>query len=185
MIKFFKDNISMMWKCILYHIAMMVFSLVVYIVGYKLGNTVYIIAGVFTIIFYLFLVYSLFIEKGAEDKIKIDGGRMDKNKGYGFYTYLGANAINLLFGLIAFITYFFVTDGTSSINGIHGAFKLIVHYYNAIYMIITAATPTFPAIYMLTVIPGMLVAGVSYIMGINGIKHFMPESKKADRERRR
>jgi hypothetical protein len=52
-------------------------------------------------------------------------------------------------------------------------------------MVITAATPTFPAIYMLTVIPGTIVAGVSYIMGINGIKHFMPESKKADRERRR
>ena len=185
MIKFFKDNLSMMWKCILYHIAMMVFSLVVYIVGYKLGNTVYIIAGVFTIIFYLFLIYSLFIEKGAEDKIKIDGERMSKNNGYGFYTYLGANSINLLLGFIAFITYFFITEGSSAVNGIHGAFKLIVHYYNAIYMVITAATPAFPAIYMLTVIPGTIVAGVSYIMGINGIKHFMPESKKADRERRR
>ena len=52
-------------------------------------------------------------------------------------------------------------------------------------MILTAATPNFPAIYMLTVIPGMLVAGVSYIMGINGIKHFMPESKKTNNERRR
>jgi len=165
---------------------MMVFSLIVFIAGRRIGNTVYIIAGIFTIIFYLFLVYSLFIEKGAEDKVKIDGGRMDKKPAYGFLVFLTANSVNLLLSLVAFITYFFtIPDTVTTMNNVYGVFKLIVHYYNAVYIVVTAALPTFPAIYMLTVIPGLAVAGVSYILGINGVKHFMPESKKQDRERRR
>lgn len=186
MINFFKENISMIWKCILYHIAMMMFSLVVSIAGHRIGNTVYIIAGIFTIIFYLFLVYTLFIEKGNEDKIKIDGGRLEKSNSYGFLVFLAANSLNLVLSLVAFVTYFFTTpDTVTAANSIHGAFKIIVHYYNAVYMVVTAALPKFPAIYILTVVPGLVVAGVSYILGINGVKHFMPESKKEDRERRR
>lgn len=185
MIKFIKDNFNMVWKFFLNHVAMAMFALVVHIAGKMLNEAVYYAAGALSILLYLFLLYSMLIDKGSEDKIKIDGGRMKKNNCYGLYVALIANSINILLCVITLVTSFFIGEGTVVINTVHSVFKLIVNYYNAMYLSITNLTPTFPAIYLISVIPSLIVCMLSYIAGINGYKHFIPESKKVDRERRR
>ena len=74
MIKFFKDNLAMIWKIVLTQIGMMVFGLIVVLSTSMINPVLCHIAGGLSILMYLFVLYSHFIEKGNEDKIKIDGG---------------------------------------------------------------------------------------------------------------
>ena len=186
MIKFVKENASLIWKCVLNRIAMIVFALIVLIASKMINETLFHIAGVLSMVLYLFLIYTMMIEKGNEDKIKIDGGRMAKNDMYGMYVYLCANAINILFCLATFILYFFTDGATGSfVNDAYSFLRIVTHYYNDVYLSITSLVPDFPAIYLISVIPGTLCAFLSYFAGVRGVKHFMPESKKVDNERRR
>ena len=87
---FFKSNLDGISKLFVYHIAMCVFGIVVvlavqmiteHITGDRdmpLGIPAYIAAG-FAVIVYCGLIYVAMWEKGASDKIKIDGGRQKKN----------------------------------------------------------------------------------------------------------
>ena len=186
MIKFIKENSGIIWKCVLNRIAIVVFALIVLIASKMINETLFHIAGALSVILYLFLIYTMMIEKGNEDKIKIDGGRMAKNDMYGLYVYLCANAVNILFCVVTFVLYFFTDGATGSfVNEAYGFFRIVTHYYNAIYLSITSLVPNFPAIYIISVIPGTLCAYFSYFAGVRGAKHFMPESKKVDNERRR
>ena len=87
MIKFFKENIAMIWKVILTQIAMMIFGLIVVLATAMINEVLCQVAGALSILLYLFVLYSHFIEKGNEDKIKIDGGRMEKKNFYGLFVF--------------------------------------------------------------------------------------------------
>ncbi|MBQ9744059.1 MAG: hypothetical protein IJW19_02945 [Clostridia bacterium] len=186
MVKFFKENLAMIWKVVLTQIAMMVFGLIVVLATRMINPVLYHIAGGLSILLYLFVLYSHFIEKGNEDKIKIDGGRMARKNFYGLFVYLCAQSLNIILSLVTFITYFFTSSEVSTgMNEVYAAFKIITHYYNGAYLSVTSLLPDFPLIYLLLIIPGALVCFLSYFGGIRGIKHFMPESKKVSRERTR
>ena len=186
MIKFFKENAGLIWKCILNRIAMVVFALIVLLATKMINNTLFHVAGALTVLLYLFLIYSMMIEKGNEDKIKIDGGRMVKNDMYGLYVYLCAHAINIVFCIATVILYYTASaEAGGFAANLFGFFRIVTHYFNGVYLSITSLVPGFPAIYLISVIPGALCAFLSYFAGVRGAKHFMPESKKVDRERRR
>jgi len=184
MIKFFKENGGMIWKIVLTQIGMMVFALIVVLATAMINDVLCHVAGVLAIVMYLFVLYSHLIEKGNEDKIKIDGGRMKKNNFYGLFVYLASQCVNIVLSLVTFVTYLFTSAETETgINQVHAAFKLITHYYNAVYLSITRLLPGFPLIYLLLIIPGAIVCFLSYFGGIRGLKHFMPEPKKIRNER--
>jgi len=186
MIKFIKENTRLIWKCVLNRIAIVVFALIVLIATKMINETLFHMAGALSVVLYLFLIYTMMIEKGNEDKIKIDGGRMTKNDMYGLYVYLCANAINIFFCVVTLVLSFFTNGEMGSfINDTYSFFRIVTHYYNAVYLSITSLVPNFPAIYLISVIPGTLCAYFSYFAGVRGVKHFMPESKKVDNERRR
>ena len=184
MIKFFKENGSMIWKIVLTQIGMMVFGLIVVLSTAMINKILCHVAGALAIVMYLFVLYSHLIEKGNEDKLKIDGGRMKRNNFYGLFVYLASQSVNILISLVTFITYLFTNaEAETAANQIHAAFKLITHYYNAVYLSVTQLLLDFPLIYLLLIIPGAIVSFLSYFAGIRGIKHFMPESKKVKNER--
>ena len=53
-------------------------------------------ASLFSIGFFLVVLYTVGWDIGARDKIKIDGGRMREMPAKGFLIALGANSINIL-----------------------------------------------------------------------------------------
>lgn len=186
MIKFFKENIAMIWKVILTQIAMMIFGLIVVLATAMINEVLCQVAGALSILLYLFVLYSHFIEKGNEDKIKIDGGRMEKRNFHGLFVYLASQSINIILCLVTFITYFFTNpEVETGMNQVYATFKIIVTYYNAAYLSVTKLVPGFPLIFLLLLIPGAVVCFLSYFGGIRGVKHFMPESKKVNNERTR
>ena len=192
MIKYIKENLDSIFKLFINHIGMMIFSLVVLIttklMSSKMGNSaLFYIMGALAVLMYFSLIYTAMWERGAQDKIKIDGGRLTKNIYNGLWLYLIANFIAIFAGAVALIFSFIVTKGTSFANDIYAVFRIISHYYSGMYMWITEINIGNPVlhslIYLALVIPGALVSFVSYVLGVKGFKCLFPEPKK-DRNRR-
>ena len=84
MIKYIKENLDSIFKLFINHMGMMIFSLVVLLTSKLIStkmnnNAVFYIMGVVTVLMYFSLIYTAMWERGAQDKIKIDGGRLNKN----------------------------------------------------------------------------------------------------------
>ncbi|MBE6674621.1 MAG: hypothetical protein E7596_05905 [Ruminococcaceae bacterium] len=187
MIKYIKENLDSISKLFINHIGMMIFALVVLItsklLSTKIGNdAVFYIAGIITVLMYFSLIYTAMWERGASDKIKIDGGRLSPNLLNGLWLYLLGNALFLVTSVLSLLFSFFVTEDASFANNAYAVFRFISHYYNAMYMPITniaglgAVAKSF--IYVGTILPGAVVSLVSYILGVKGFKCLFPEPKR-------
>ena len=140
--RFLKENFSIVTKIWANHFGMIVFGLMVSIAAGMLskqfwgGNiTAQIIAGSFSVLLYMFLLYTAMWEKGASDKIKIDGGRLKKNKLYGMYVSIYANAI---FIIIAILNIFFYLVGWREASGL---LSTITSFLNGMYAVFTGMCP--------------------------------------------
>lgn len=182
-IDFVKENIGIIGKLLVNHIAISIFSIVVLVAAKGINNVLFHIAGVFAIIFYLFLLYLPLWEVGAKDKIKAEAGRIEKNKLFGFYVSAAYNAIFILFALIIFILSFF-TGKSEIADGIYGVLKILMHYGCGMYLSVTSTVQNasaginFDAIYLIIMIPSLVCCLLSYLSGLSGMKCLIPEKKK-------
>ncbi len=185
--KYIKENLDSISKLFINHVGMTIFSLVVLITSKLINDVVFYVMGVLAILMYFSLLYTAMWEKGAKDKLKIDGGRARCNIYNGLFFYLIANVLVIFTALVSFILSFFVTEELSTANDVYAVFRIITHYYNGMYMPITRLSGVGPVahscIYMLTVLPGAIVSFVSYILGVKGFKCLFPESKRAQNRR--
>lgn len=185
MIKYIKDNLESILKLFINHVGMMVFSLIVLIAGKMINPVVFYLAGVLAMLMYFSLIYTAMWERGAKDKIKVDGGRLKVNIFNGLWFYLLANVILIVVGFLALLFSFFITEEASFVNGVYTVTTLISHYYSAIYLPISeigglsGVFPLYATVHLLTIIPGALVSFVSYIFGVKGFKCIFPEGKRA------
>lgn len=186
LIAYVKDNLDSILKLFINHIGMMIFGLVVLItsslIASRLKNqAVFYVMGALTLLMYFSLIYTAMWERGAKDKIKIDGGRMKKNILNGLWFYLLANALAVITGVITLLLSFFVTEDASFINNVYGVFRIIAHYYNSMYLNITTIDGMGAVLgslmYVLVILPGALVSFVSYVLGVKGFKCLFPEPK--------
>jgi len=76
---------------------------------------------------------------------------------------------------------FFASDPNSGIYGVYDVFKLMTHFWGAIYLPITRIAVSSPVIhtllYFAIILPGAIVSCVSYILGVKGFKCLFPEPK--------
>lgn len=186
LIAYVKDNLDSILKLFINHIGMMIFGLVVLItsslIASRLKNqAVFYVMGALTLLMYFSLIYTAMWERGAKDKIKIDGGRMKKNILNGLWFYLLANALAVITGVITLLLSFFVTEDASFINNVYGVFRIIAHYYNSMYLNITTIDGMGAVLgslmYVLVILPGAFVSFVSYVLGVKGFKCLFPEPK--------
>ena len=186
MVKYFKENLSTISKLFINHIGMTIFGLIVLITSSllsdKLGNeVVFYIMGGLTVLMYFSLLYTAMWERGAKDKLKIDGGRMKLGLFHGLYMYLLANAISIFLAVMTLIFAFFANDPNSGIYGAYDVFKLMTHFWGAIYLPITRIAISSPVIhtllYFAIIVPGAIISCVSYILGVKGFKCIFPEPK--------
>ena len=182
---FFGGNTDAISKLFVYHIAMCLFGLVVSIAlemlatqlnGEKemLSVATY-VGGVCAALIYLGLIYVCMWEKGAADKVKIDGGREKRSNVKGLLIWLLANsvfiAILLVIALLSFIP---------PLSDIHRISAIAGLYTNAMYYPFLWLCSYFniTALYALAVVPGALVATFSYISGVRGDRCIFPEPKR-------
>lgn len=184
---YIKENKSLISKLIVNHIAMSIFGLLMAIVTRFLasrngGNMIlYYIVGALAILMYAVVLYVNLWEKGASDKIKVDGGRMKLNLFNGLIVSLFANIPTIIFGIFATINCYV----ESNITGYLAALSPL---YNGMYTIFTDAKGLalgtyFPPIFIFLCVPALIISLVSYILGVKGYKCLFPEPKKNQDEK--
>ncbi len=183
-----KENKSLISKLIVNHIAMSIFGLIMAITTRFLANrnggnkTLYYIAGILAILLYAVVLYVNLWEKGASDKIRVDGGRMNKNIYTGLWITFLANIPTIIFGIFATINCYVQSDLT-------GILAALSPLYNGMYTMLTdmeglALGTFFPPIFIFLCVPALAVGFVSYILGLNGRKCLFPEPKKQQEQNR-
>ena len=187
MIKYIKENLESIGKLFINHIGMMVFGLVVLIASKMISDVLFYVMGVVAVLMYFSLIYTAMWERGAKDRLKIEGGRLKPNLFNGLWFYFIANFIAVFSSLISLLFSFFLTQDSSFVNGVYGVFRIITHYYNSMYIPITsidvANVSLHSFIYVAVILPGAVVSFISYVLGVKGFKCIFPESKR-DKSRR-
>ena len=144
--------------------------------------------SVFSILFYLFLLYVMTWEIGFRDKVSVETGRKKKNIFTGALISLCANSINFVLAIFIMLASVFDLSVLSSIGGVCATIAVIIEgMYTGILAnhVAGAALNSYWFVYFLLPIPAILTCGVAYQMGIHDIKFtsiFNQEYPASDRE---
>lgn len=146
--KIFKENSYDIVKLYVNQLGIMIFSMLLYTAvgsfeNESLSGKLSIFVSVFSICFYLVLVYYAMWEIGAKDKIRIDGGRMEPCKNKGLVMGLFANVPNLVLGVfsVLFLSIFLVS-GNDGIYAAFLVFNTIMRFHASMFLgVITALVP--------------------------------------------
>ena len=112
-----------------------------------LSNTLSIIVSVFSVLFYLVLIYNVVWEIGAKDRIRIDSGRYSPKPLKGMVMSLWANVPNfLLAGVAAVFGAIFVLGGGEWAASPFLIFFMLVKFHAAMYVgAIQGFSPALPS----------------------------------------
>ena len=167
---FWKINSDTVSKLYVHQFGLTVFGMLLYQAASVSKNVPLVIGlGIFSTVFYLFLLYVLAWDVGAKDKIKIDGGRLQLDPVKGAKFAFAGMIPNLFIAVLAFIGFIFKTAvGADWAIGLYGVAQLVGVYLNAMYLGIGDVTGIAYQPYYLFVIciPAIAVCGVGYRLGV-------------------
>ena len=147
--KIFKENSYDIVRLYINQLGIMIFSMLLYTaVGSfendRIFSALRIFVSLFSVCFYLVLIYYVMWEIGAKDKIKIDGGRAVPCKSKGAIMGLFANIPNFALGLVTviFLLAAFST-GNQTLSSVFLTLNLFMRFHASMYMgIITECVPS-------------------------------------------
>lgn len=151
------------------------------------------VTSIFSILFYLVLLYIKAWDIGYKDKIAVEQGRKANSPLRGALISLCANAINFLFAIFIFLRAIFPTVAfLDSIGGVCQAISMFAHgMYAGLLVNPVGGAPfnTYWIAYFLTPIPAILVCALAYYFGLHDVKHtaffHKNEFPESDREPKR
>ena len=141
-------------------------------------------AGLFSVLFYMYLLFYLTREQGRTDKIRIDGGRATAKPLRCTWLALAANSVNLLLAGLAIVSKLIVSivsnipfagapeEGVKAAPELAASifkvcdmiYKLIHSMYNGI--IVAMGQSDNPIWLLVFIIPSVLVCTLGYLMGL-------------------
>ncbi len=108
--RFLKDNSEIIVKLYINQIGIAIFSLFLYTAIGAFGQendemsfVFKLLVSAFSVLFYFVLIYTAVWEIGAKDKIRIDGGRLERKPLKGLFVGLFANVINFVITGVALL----------------------------------------------------------------------------------
>ncbi|HHX54563.1 MAG TPA: hypothetical protein GX704_06610 [Clostridiales bacterium] len=105
MLKFLKENSYGIFKMFLIQIGMTVFGLMLAMATVS-SKSLLLAGGIFAILFYMYLLYSMVWEAGAKDKIRIEHRNAEPQPWKGFAMSLVANIPNILLAVLIVISFY-------------------------------------------------------------------------------
>lgn len=193
MLVFFKENSYSIAKMIVNQAGMTIFGTVLAFATSS-NRTLFLATSLFSIAFYLTLLYSMAWELGAKDKIRVDGGRMKKKPWLGMQLSLAASSPNILLVLLLFVGYIF---GSKSVGiaqewagNLYFLANQIIRFWMGMYIgtvnyflprvervlddqVITTVniySILNPVYFLLAIFPAVIVCAVAYYFGLRNIR---------------
>ncbi|MGN1127926.1 MAG: hypothetical protein ACI4T6_03110 [Candidatus Flemingiibacterium sp.] len=178
---FLKENSYSMVKVFLTQIVMSFFGTMLAIA--TLSNPSLLLASsVFSVLFYLVMVYFTIWEIGAKDKIRIDGGRLRPFPAKGAVIALGGNAPNLLLALLMGVGVLINTKGAQVMSLVCNAIARLLNgaylgilktLENLLISDLPEGSGTMPHIwwwFIVMTLPSILTGLFAYFMGSHDYK---------------
>lgn len=186
---FLKTNLYYIIRLIGTQVGISIFAMMLQFATISISNDLHLIASIGAIAFYFALIYSTCWEMGYKSSERIAAGRLIQSPLHGAYVQLAAYVpvIVLLVALwVGFAFGNFVWGGSMFF-----VVRWILYIYFSVYHgLINAVvknmslfdfqTVLYPLLYTLSLIPGIIVAGVSYYLGRKGISLFSKPTQKLD-----
>ena len=179
MIAFWKENSKTITKLWLYQFAAAFMGIILFNVSVSLATGFTITFTVFTLLFYLSLIYMAMWELGANDKIKIDGGRLKYVPLKGLFVSLFANVPNFIIFIFVVVGYVFGSGlgwlNQNWANYLGWASEKVAFVwesmFNGVFYLYTSIKPIqTPLYYLLIILPALLVCLVGYYLGVKNVK---------------
>lgn len=168
-----KRNTSSLRKMIVYQVAMTIFGLVLEMATYQYDKML-LATSIFSIGFYLVLLYTMSWEAGLADKVRIESGRIDYKPQSFFIVSALANALNLLLGILAFAGYVINGCVNDAVNvmwaaEMYSVCNMIARFIQGMYTgVLYYFTPNNPVMLIFIVFPAIITCGFGYILGTKG-----------------
>ena len=190
-----KNNLYEIVRLCINQVGITIFSLVLYtaigMIDGDISLTLKIWISAFAIIFYFFLIYTVMWENGAKDAIKIETGRMEREKGKGLLMGVYANAVNFLLAFLSvFAIAMYINGGSDFYFDMFGIVNFIMRFFAAMYIgvlqgVFLGFAENENLYYLLQsigfiVLPifAVLVTHFGYVMGLKNRKIFNLKAKK-------
>ncbi len=149
------------------------------------NNTLLLVTGICSIIFYLALNYGVAWRAGSKDKITIDRGRRTFRPATGLWISLLANSLNFLLAIIVMIGALAGLEGMAGIGRFIGLF--IQGMYQGVLVCIQIggeSVNNFWWVFFLIPLPALLISFLGYIAGVKDFhitKLGIPDLPESDR----
>lgn len=147
--KVFKENSYDIVRLYVNQLGIMIFSMLLYtavgaIQNDSLSTMLSILVSIFSICFYLVLIYYVMWELGAKDKIRIDGGRMEPSKYKGLLMGVFANIPNFVLGILTSVLLaIFLACGSDIVYAAFLIINTVMRFHASMYLgVITAIVPS-------------------------------------------
>ena len=188
--RFFKENSDNIIKLYINQIGIAIFAMFLYTAAGALSEKIpnalamKIFISVFSIAFYFVLVYNVAWEIGAKDKIRIDGGRMEKNEKKGILLGIYANSLNFaVVGVSIILSVLYITSGIDAFNTIFAVLNFLFRFFLSMYLgviqgITASVTDESIAFLIQTVLffvfsaLSAVIVHVSYVLGLRDFRFF-------------
>ncbi len=176
---FIKDYSYSIFKMFVNQIGMTIFGITLSMATHQ-NNTLLLLTSIFGACFYMVLLYTMTWDIGHEEKLRIDGGRLEYKPLKGLYLSLFANIPNFILAVMILVGHYCSTifiDGAPAspewaVNlygiGRAGA-ALIEGMYGGIINVVFNMSPW---AYLIIILPSLAVCTFAYIFGVKGARIF-------------
>lgn len=193
--RFFRDNSDSIVKLYINQIGVAIFTMFLYTAAAAISvdgiASLLIKVGIsaFSVLFYFALIYTVAWEIGAQDKIRIDAGRMEENKIKGFKLGIYANVPNFIFvGIALLLIGTYILSGVEVLFTVFGILNALFRIFVSMYLgIIQGLTDTLvgnldfaveTALYLVFALIASAITYLSYLMGLKDKRLFPTTPKK-------
>lgn len=192
--KFVKANSYEIVRFMVIQIGLSIFGLVLTMACHTMNPSLLLPVSLFSIGFYLFLVYSVAWENGSKDKIRVDAGRLANRKGRGFAVMLLAQAPYLFLTALMLVGAVAAELGAVAVGSrIFGFPYILVNFLTSVYLgTMRALFGSFGANYLLSsavhialAVPAVLIAGLGYFLGSSGVRILAARTTRPPRANRK
>ena len=191
---FFKNHSYDMVTMLLNQLAISMFGFSLVLAAMKIGNDVLRnVTSVFSILFYLVLLYIKTWDIGFRDKVSVEQGKKANKPLRGAIISLCANAINYI--LAVFVMLRALLSNVSFFDSLGGIAQAICMFTHGMYAGVLvnpiggAPLNSYWFVYFLTPVPAILVCGLAYYFGLHDVKYtgFFHKNQypESDRESKR
>lgn len=187
---FFKNHSYDMVTMLLNQIAIALFGFTLVLAAMKINNdALRNVASIFSVLFYLVLLYIKAWDIGFKDKISVEQGKKADNPFRGALISLCANAINYVLAILIMLRALLPSvSAFESIGGVAQAIAVFVQgMYTGILVNPVGGAPlnTYWISYFIIPLPAILVCGLAYYFGLHDVKYtgFFHKNQYPDTDR--